>query len=96
MPFITSQFLPRQGGDRPDVVPAGAQNFAFIGQYCEMPDDTVFTIEYSICSAQTAVHTLLGVRHAPAPVYEGVFDARVLLKAFKALHDIDGSALAPA
>jgi len=94
MPFITSQFMPRHHGDRPDVVPRGARNFAFIGQYCEMPDDTVFTVEYSVRSAQTAVYTLLGLRRTPPPVYKGAFDARVLLKAYKAMHDIDGSALA--
>lgn len=95
MPFITSQFLPRQHGDRPEVVPVGALNFAFIGQYCEMPDDTVFTVEYSIRSAQTAVYRLLGVRRDPPPVYKGEFDSRVLLNAFKALHDIDGPSLTP-
>ncbi|HEY0269537.1 MAG TPA: oleate hydratase [Sphingomonas sp.] len=88
MPFITSQFLPRQHGDRPDVVPVGALNFAFIGQYCELPDDTVFTVEYSIRSAQTAVYTLLGIRRDPPAVYKGAFDARVLFKAFLALHDL--------
>ncbi|MFZ4701238.1 MAG: oleate hydratase, partial [Candidatus Methylumidiphilus sp.] len=48
MPFITSQFMPRVKGDRPDVVPVGAKNFAFIGQFCEIPDDVVFTVEYSV------------------------------------------------
>ena len=96
MPFITSQFLPRRHGDRPNVVPVGALNFAFIGQYCEMPDDTVFTVEYSIRSAMTAVYTLLGVRRDPPAVYKGEFDARVLLKAFEALHDIDRPVLAAA
>ena len=47
MPFITSQFLRRQKGDRPDVIPEGSVNLAFIGQFCELPDDVVFTVEYS-------------------------------------------------
>ncbi len=60
MPFITSQFLPRVRGDRPRPVPKGSQNLAFIGQFCELPEDVVFTVEYSIRSAQSAVYELLG------------------------------------
>lgn len=39
MPFITSQFLLREPHkDRPAVVPRGAKNFAFLGQYTEIDD----------------------------------------------------------
>jgi oleate hydratase len=48
MPFVTSQFLRRAKGDRPQVVPKGSQNLALMGQFCELPDDVVFTVEYSI------------------------------------------------
>ena len=34
MPYIDAFFMPRAAGDRPDVVPEGAVNFAFIGQFC--------------------------------------------------------------
>ncbi|WP_342635991.1 oleate hydratase [Lichenihabitans psoromatis] len=88
MPFITSQFLPRQSGDRPEVIPAGSKNLAFIGQFCELPEDVVFTVEYSVRSAQTAVYRMLGLEREPPPVYKGCFDPRVLFKAFLALHDI--------
>ena len=88
MPFITSQFLRRERGDRPQVVPEGTRNFAFIGQFCEQPDDVVFTVEYSIRSAQTATYALLGLDRKPPPVYRGRYDPRVLTKAFLALHDI--------
>jgi len=88
MPFITSQFLPRERGDRPQVVPEGSHNLAFIGQFCELPDDVVFTVEYSIRSAQVAVYSLLGLQRKPPAVYKGKFNPRVLLKAFRALHDI--------
>ncbi|MCW6512132.1 oleate hydratase [Lichenifustis flavocetrariae] len=88
MPFITSQFLPRNKGDRPDVIPAGTKDIACIGQFCEMPEDVVFTVEYSIRSAQTAVYKLLGLKREPPPVYKGRFDPRVLFNAFLALHDI--------
>ena len=88
MPFITSQFLPRSKGDRPQVIPEGSKNLAFVGQYCELPDDVVFTVEYSVRSAQTAVYSLLGLEKEPPPVYKGQYDPRVLLKAFMALHEI--------
>jgi oleate hydratase len=88
MPFITSQFLRRGVGDRPQVVPEGSTNLAFIGQFCEQPDDVVFTVEYSIRSAQTATYALLGLQREPPPVYKGKFDPRVLYKAFIALHDL--------
>ena len=67
MPLITSQFMPRRAGDRPDVVPEGARNFACLGQYCEQKHDVVFTVEYSVRSAMTAVHRLAGGK-APPPV----------------------------
>jgi oleate hydratase len=88
MPFITSQFLPRSKGDRPQVIPEGSKNLAFVGQYCELPDDVVFTVEYSVRSAQTAVYSLLGLEKEPPPVYKGHYDPRVLLEAFMALHEI--------
>lgn len=86
MPFVTSQFLPRQKGDRPPVVPVRSKHLAFIGQFCELPDDVVFTVEYSVRSAQTAVYSLLGLMRKPAPVYKGNHDLRILLKAFETLH----------
>ncbi len=87
MPFITSQFLPRAKGDRPAVLPDGTHNLAFMGQFCEVPDDVVFTVEYSIRTAQLAVYGLLDLQLKPPSVYKGKFDPRVLLKAFRALHD---------
>jgi oleate hydratase len=87
MPFITSQFMPRGKGDRPEVIPAGYANLAFTGQFCEQPEDVVFTVEYSIRSAQSAVYGLLGLNRKPPPMYRGEFDPRVLYHAFRALHD---------
>ena len=88
MPFITSQFLRRGIGDRPQVVPKGWKNLAFIGQFCELPDDVVFTVEYSIRSAQTAVYELLRLRREPPAVYRGEFDPRVIYSAFMAPCDL--------
>jgi oleate hydratase len=87
MPFITSQFLPREKGDRPSVVPKGSKNLAFMGQFCELPEDVVFTVEYSIRSAQCAVYELLKLNRKPPSIYHGKFDPRVLYRAFRALHD---------
>ena len=52
-----------------------------------MPDDVVFTVEYSIRSAQTAVYSLLGLDRTPPPVYKGQYNPRVLLEAFETLHE---------
>ncbi|WP_327140471.1 oleate hydratase [Nocardia sp. NBC_01327] len=86
MPYITSQFLVRSHGDRPDVVPAGSTNLAFIGQYAEVPDDVVFTVEYSVRTAQVAVATLLGLDTQPKPVYKGSHNPKVLIEALETLH----------
>lgn len=85
MPFITSQFMPRQPGDRPDVCPIGARNFAVIGQFCEQPRDCVFTVEYSIRSAQTAVAGLTGRIDPPPPVARTDLDPMVLIRAARVL-----------
>ena len=88
MPFITSQFLTRDKGDRPQVVPSGTSHLAFTGQFCEIPDDVVFTVEYSIRSAATAVYRLLELHRDPPAVYKGQYDLRVLYKAFRTLHEM--------
>ena len=85
MPFITSQFMPRGPADRPAVVPKGARNFAFLGQFCEVPDDTVFTVEYSVRTAQMAVYELLDLNREVTPVYRGYLRPGVVLRAFRAL-----------
>jgi len=86
MPYITSQFMPRTSTDRPQVIPAGSKNLAFIGQYAEIPDDVVFTVEYSVRSAQTAVFGLLGLDRKVSPFYKGQHDPRILFDALKMLH----------
>jgi len=86
LPYITSQFLTRAPGDRPQVVPAGSTNFAFVGQFAEMPDDVVFTVEYSVRSAQVAVYELLKLSLEPPSIYKGQYDPTVLFEAVKTLH----------
>jgi oleate hydratase len=86
MPYITSQFLVRKAGDRPQVVPKGSTNLAFIGQYAEVPDDVVFTVEYSVRTAWTAVAGLLGLDRQPPGVYKGQHDPKILIEALQTLH----------
>ena len=85
MPFITSQFMPRVKGDRPLVRPTGTTNIAFIGQYCELPDDVVFTVEYSVRSAQTAVYSLLDLDKEVSPLYKAQHDVGVLFGSLKTM-----------
>jgi oleate hydratase len=88
MPFITSQFLRREPGDRPPVIPKRTMNLAFTGQFCELAHDVVFTVEYSIRSAQTAVDEMFAVNRKPPAVYQGQYNAHILYEAFRALHDM--------
>ena len=86
IPYVTSQFMVRKAGDRPDVVPKGSTNLAFLGQFSELPDDVVFTVEYSVRSAQIAVYSLLKLDKKPSPFYKGQYDPRVLFAALETLH----------
>ena len=87
MPFASAYFQPREAGDRPLVVPEGSVNFAFIGNFAEIPRDTVFTTEYSIRTAMEAVYTLLNVDRGVPEVWGSVYDIRDLLNATVALRD---------
>ena len=86
MPFITSQFLPRGPGDRPMVHPDGYVNLGLLGQFVELADDVVFTVEYSVRSAMAATYSLLGLKRHPPAVYKGQLDPRNLLEVLKSLH----------
>lgn len=83
MPYITSQFMPRVAGDRPQVVPQGSVNLAFLGQFAEVPDDCVFTVEYSVRTAMMAVYRLLKLEKEVIPVHPSRYDVRVLLNAVR-------------
>ena len=88
MPYITSYFMPRHDGDRPDVVPEGSVNIAFIGNFSESPTrDTVFTTEYSVRTAMEAVYTLLNVDRGVPEVFDSIYDIRQLLRAMYYMSD---------
>ncbi|MEG3864736.1 MULTISPECIES: oleate hydratase [unclassified Microcoleus] len=87
MPYITSMFMPRLGTDRPLPIPRSSKNLAFISQFVEIPDDVVFTVEYSVRVAQMAVYEFLGINRQIPPVSPHDKSLRVqfeaLIKAFK-------------
>ena len=90
MPYITAFFMPREAGDRPAVVPEGAVNFAFLGQFAETVRDTIFTTEYSIRTGMEAVYTLLNIDRGVPEVWGSVYDIRCLLDATVKLRDGKG------
>ncbi|MFA9462771.1 MAG: oleate hydratase [Velocimicrobium sp.] len=94
MPYITSQFMPRVAGDRPAVIPEGSVNFGFLGQYAEVANDCVFTVEYSVRSAMMAVYKLLGLEKEVDPVFPSQYDIRVLINAAKTCLGVDKLPLA--
>ncbi len=87
MPYITAFFMPRAKGDRPDVVPENAVNFAFLGQFAETARDTIFTTEYSMRTGMEAVYTLLNIDRGVPEVWGSTYDVRDLLNATVKLRD---------
>ncbi len=87
MPYITSMFMPRAEGDRPLPVPRNSRNLAFVSQFVEIPDDVVFTVEYSIRAAQMAVYELLKIDRGVPPIHHYDKSLKVkldaVIKAFK-------------
>ena len=86
-PYITSMFMPRGHGDRPLPVPHDTKNIAFVSQFVELESDVVFTVEYSVRAAQTAVYSLLRIDREIPPVTAHDKSLRTqfetLIKAFK-------------
>jgi oleate hydratase len=58
-----------------------------VSQFVEIPDDVVFTVEYSVRAAQTAVYQLLKLTRPVTPItpHDESLHVRfeALLKAFK-------------
>ena len=85
LPYAGSVWMVRGRADRPKAVPDGSTNFGFIGQFCEIPDEPAFTMEYSVRSARTAVAALLNLDRGPPPIYQAHHDPKVLERVFEAL-----------
>jgi len=83
MPYVDAQFEPRKYSDRPPVIPAGSTNFAMVSQFVEIPDDMVFTEEYSVRAARLAVYGLMDVKKNICPVTPYNRQPKILLKALK-------------
>ena len=87
MPYIDAFFMPRAKGDRPDIVPKDAVNFAFLGQFAETGRDTIFTTEYSMRTGMEAVYTLLDIDRGVPEVWGSTYDVRALIDATVKLRD---------
>ena len=88
MPYVTSYFMVRKQGDRPKIVVDGAENFAFIGEHVETPNDTVFTTEYAVRTGMEAVYTLLNLDRGVPEVFASQYDMRMLMRVSH--HMLDG------
>jgi oleate hydratase len=71
----------------PPPVPQSSKNLAFIRQFVEIPEDVVFTVEYSVRVAQMAVYELLGITREIPPILHRDRSVKVqfdsILKAFR-------------
>jgi oleate hydratase len=82
LPYVTSMFLPRNQYDRPPVIPERSTNLALIGEFTEMPEDTVFMVSYSTKTAQTAVYKLLNVNKEIPATFHGMHSLWNWIKVF--------------
>lgn len=87
MPYVTTYFMPRAAGDRPNVVPDGAVNFGFLGEHVETTRDVVFTTEYAVRTGMEAVYTLLDIDRGVPEVFASTYDVRVLLDSTSKMMD---------
>jgi oleate hydratase len=90
MPYINSEFMPRKVTDRPRGVPMGCTNLGFIGQYVEVKDDAVFTIETSVRTAMEAVYALTKLDRDVPEVYPSRYDIRCAVGHMKRFGGVKG------
>ena len=79
------EIMPRKLKDRPEVIPAGNRNLAFIGQFVELEGDVVFTVETSVRTAMIAVYRMLHLDRPITPLFQGQYDIRMVNVALKTL-----------
>ena len=87
MPYITSMFMPRRKGDRPDIIPHGSVNLGLLGQFVETEGDVVFTVESSVRTAMEAVYGLLKLNRPVPPVAPAQYDIRNIVNAARVLNN---------
>lgn len=83
LPYASALFACRTPHDRPQLIPTGSQNFAFMGQFVEIPEDVVFTVEYSVRCAMLAVYRFFGVERTVPAIYHGLTDPSVGINALE-------------
>lgn len=91
MPYINAEFMPRKITDRPLCVPEGCTNLGFIGQFVEVQDDAVFTVETSVRTAMEAVYRLTNLDKDILEVYPSRYDIRYLVESMKRTAGIKGA-----
>jgi len=64
LPRMTSMLLPRAASDRPQTIPEAMTNLGLIGQFVEIPNEVVCSMDYGVKAAQMAVRQLMGL-HEP-------------------------------
>ena len=79
------EIMPRKLKDRPEVIPAGNRNLAFIGQFVELEGDVVFTAETPVRTAMIAVYRMLHLDRPITPLFQGQYDIRMVNVALKTL-----------
>jgi oleate hydratase len=71
-------------------VPEGCTNLGFIGQYVEVKDDAVFTVETSVRTAMEAVYALTKLDRDVPEVYPSRFDIRCAVGHMKRFAGVKG------
>ena len=84
LPYVMSHFLPRKRTDRPEVVPQGSTNLAFMGQFTES-GECVMLVESSIRCGKIAAYTLLNVDKKVPRVYTQVYNPLALFRVLPTL-----------
>ena len=83
--FVTSMYTEGYAwGVAASLISVLAVNFAFLGQFVEMEQDVVFTVEYSVRCAMVATYQLLGINREIPAIYNGLLDPKVGLQALEA------------
>jgi len=86
MPYITSQFMKRAAGDRPQPVPEGCTNLGLVGQFVETRNDIIFTMETSVRTARIGVYKLLNIPKQVPDISPTQYDIRNMIKGARALN----------
>ena len=75
--------MPRRKGDRPDVIPDGCVNFAFLGQFAETPRDTTvsYTHLWQLTIPPVTTFPVLGSRLQILVIYGMILLSRVVIVA---------------